>query len=425
MNTGTASKRFRGVFWLTICGLEIIFLWISIRSHGSQHIRELWILYMGAFGPFVLLLGVAHRVRPPLWVVFLVALIFRATLLFSFPVFSDDVFRYLWEGKMQIHGINPFVVAPADPATEPFRDATWALVNHKSIPTIYPPASMLFFRACMALSYNLYFFKGMLICLDLGLLLLLAAVVKQRGLSTNRLLVYAWHPLVVVEIAGSGHQDIIGLFFLGAVLFFSSRRNLLGAAVMLTGAVLSKLFPLMLFPFLVRNQKKWPYLLLVGIILVSYAVFFHPEHHLFTGLMGYTRHWHANDSVFFLLRTVFSHVMTAKVIILVVFLGFYGTTYKRVPGFVPAGFMVMGAYLILSPTLHPWYTLWILPFIIFNPNRAWIWLTMAVTLYYHVLIGYIETGTWQEELWVKGLIYIPFFVLLASSALNRKRCSHG
>lgn len=419
------SSGNRIYFWSVFTALETLFLLITVLSYNKHHIHILLFLYLFSFLPFLLSLHLGPKITLSIRSILLTGLILRLTLLGSFPVFSDDVFRYLWEGKMQLHGSNPYIVAPADPSTAPFRDAYFELVNHKTIPTIYPPLSELFFRVCMGISYNLYFFKVVLILLDMGVLIFLHKMLKYRGMKRHLLLVWAWHPLIIIEIAGSGHQDIIGIFFLTGSLYLMQQKHLLKSALMLIGSFLSKLFPLFLFPLLLRRQKKWPYLVLLLMTTLFYLPFFSTESHLFTGLSVYTRTWEANASIFYLLRFLLKDLQATKFVIILIFLSIYLYAYRSISKFETAGFVILGSFLLLTPTLHPWYILWVIPFLVINPNRAWLYLTMASTAYYHVLIDYFEKDLWQEQLWIKCLIYLPFFVLLILEHLKKRRISNA
>jgi hypothetical protein len=277
----------------------------------------------------------------------------------------------------------------------------------------------------MGFVYNLYFFKGMLIVLDMGVLVFLVCIAKYRTIPLYFLLIHAWHPLGIIEIAGSGHQDIVGIFFLTGCLYFWQKQNIWGSASMLAASFLSKLFPLLLFPLLIRNRGKSPYLMLFALTILLYSPFYSSDYLLFRGLTVYSKTWQANGSVFYVTNLLINSVFIAKVAVGLLFLAIYLFTYFRLHEFDIACFVVLGSFLILSPTLHPWYLLWVIPLSVIIPNKAWLWLTLSVAVYYHVLIDYYEKGVWQEQIWIKMLIFIPFFVLLTLSFLNKKRPSHA
>lgn len=412
----------RRYLWSAFAVLEALFLLISVLSYNKQHIHTLVCLYLLSFVPFAWGLYLASMRTPSIRTIFITGLIFRLTLLGSFPIFSDDVFRYLWEGKMQLEGMNPYLAAPADLAAAPFRDTYFEQVNHKSIPTIYPPLSELFFRGCAGVFYNLYFFKSMMIVLDMGVLFLLNSLRNARSMGRASLLMWAWHPLVIVEIAGSGHQDIIGIFFLSGCLYFLQQKQKIPSALMLIGSFLSKLFPLMLFPLLLRKQRRWPYLLLLVLTVLFYLPFLGSDTRLFTGLSVYTRTWEANASIFYMLKELFGSPHTAKLVIASMFLAVYVYSYRSISDFEVACFIVLGSFLIFSPTLHPWYILWMIPFLVLRFDRAWLYLSMASIAYYHVLFDYFGKDLWLEQIWIKFLIYSPFFVFLIISSLKKKTC---
>ena len=108
-----------------------------------------------------------------------------------------------------------------------------------------------------------------------------------------------------------------------------------------------------------------------------------------------------------------------------IFLSIYLYAYRSISKFETACFVTLGSFLLLTPTLHPWYILWVIPFLVITPNRAWLYLTMASTAYYHVLIDYFEKDLWQEQLWIKYLIYLPFFALLILGHLKKRRISNA
>ncbi|MBW1698406.1 MAG: hypothetical protein JRK26_16575 [Deltaproteobacteria bacterium] len=408
-------------FYLAFFVLEFVFLLISVFSHDKENIRVLFFLYLFSFLPFAYALFTGARVEMSARMIFLTAIAFRLTLLASFPVFSDDIFRYLWEGKMQLEGINPYLVPPADAITEPFRDQYWQHINHKTIATIYPPLSQVFFRLIMGVAYNLYFFKAVLIALDLAVMVFLYFIAKNRLVSLHRLLIYGWHPLVIIEISGSGHQDVIGIFFLTGCVYFWQKRNLWKSSLMLIASFLSKLFPLMLFPLLLRNKNKWPYLMLLALTIVFYLPFHGAGLEVFSGLGIYSSTWQANDSVFYVIHLLIKNQVMARIVVGVLFLMIYAYIYLKGGEFTGASLAVLGGFMILSPTLHPWYVLWIIPLLVLLPDKAWLWLTMGVAIYYYILIDYFEQGLWQEHLWIKGVIFIPFFILLADSCFKEKK----
>ena len=148
------------------------------------------------------------------------------------------------------------------------------------------------------------------------------------------------------------------------------------------------------------------------------------------GLTTYLTKWRFNDGIFSILyellrqpalawddtalegaRTLCSMALIAIAVILLI----------RLDDPLKIGFMILGAHLLLSPTLHPWYLLWVLPFLPFFPSPAWIYLSGASLLAYNVLDRYHASGVWLEDPWVKWLEYLPFLVFVGINWLRRQR----
>ena len=147
------------------------------------------------------------------------AVIFRITMWFSAPSLSDDIYRYLWDGHVQLSGINPYIFAPNSDELLEIRNDIFPLVNHRDIPTIYPPLAQIFFAFCALIGKSVGIFKAFLLFVEGLLCLLLVRLLIDRKMDPRRIIFYAWHPLTLIEIAGSGHIDVLGIFLMMAFLF--------------------------------------------------------------------------------------------------------------------------------------------------------------------------------------------------------------
>ena len=97
------------------------------------------------------------------------------------------------------------------------------------------------------------------------------------------------------------------------------------------------------------------------------------------------------------------------------------TARFRTISLLQTGFVFTGAILLLSPTLYPWYLIWILPFLIFVPNFSWLILTLLIQFSYYILKDYSLSGTWEESIWVLLLQYVPFYLLLLFEYLDKRK----
>ena len=186
--------------------------------------------------------------------VVLVAIALRVAVFPVPPTLSDDVYRYVWEGRVLAAGANPYAHAPADPALARFRDAdVFPRVNHPELAAVYPPLAEAGFALVARVSATPVAMKLWVLLHDVALCALLAWWCRARGGSAWDGLVYAWNPLVVVEYAGSAHHDPTGILWLVLALALAERRRGAASAASLAAAVLVKLVSL---PALASDRKS-------------------------------------------------------------------------------------------------------------------------------------------------------------------------
>ena len=209
--------------------------------------------------------------------ILLFALLFRLPLISLEPNLSSDVYRYLWEGKVQVvAGINPYVVPPADHRLASFRDqAIYSHVNRKEAPTVYPAGAQLFF----ALLYKLgvespQAFKAISLAADALTLVLLLLLLQQLHFPSSRVIIYAWNPLLIYEFFWSGHVESFMLPPLLGFLYLFLRGRVVAAGAVLGLATAIKLIPIFLLagvPPGKRLKTLTPFVFVVGFAYLFYA----------------------------------------------------------------------------------------------------------------------------------------------------------
>jgi hypothetical protein len=158
-----------------------------------------------------------------------VAAVLRCLLLPLPPTLSDDVYRYIWDGRITVAGWNPYFHAPDDPALASVRDELWERVAHRDVETVYPPLAIAAFSIAGLSRRPLLAWKALLAAVDLVSCLLLVRLARARGVPTGRVVAYAWNPLVALEIAGMGHVDGLGVApLVGAALLLERSRGACG-----------------------------------------------------------------------------------------------------------------------------------------------------------------------------------------------------
>jgi hypothetical protein len=401
-----------GVGVLSVPGatVDVLLFWFPFSA--------MFLFYAAA----VYLIRTEKAAHAPSWAIpaFLaLAVAFRITLLFSPPTLSDDIYRYLWDGRTQNAGINPYLYAPQDPAIAHLRDAYYAGINNRDISTIYPPLTQTLFRVVDGLWHSPYAMKILFTLCDLAVIILTLTLLRRRRLPANRILIYAWNPLVLVECAGSGHNDTLALALMLAGLLAVCQGRAAVGMIGLALSFLAKFFAVVLIPAIYRHLGRLrPFLLIPVLIILFYLPYLDAGYQLFHGLLVYGDKWRFNESLFSFALSMTGSLNQAKLIIGVVFSGLIVYLFIRPPDLLRTGYIVTGAYILLTPTLQPWYLIWIVPFLCLYPNRAWMLLTGLVVFSYHVLIQFAQTGIWKEDVTLRYVQYLPFYALLIFDALK-------
>ena len=403
------------------------------------------LLHFIAFSAFLaaLLLGRSlPRGRAGFLTVLVVAAALRGLLLPSEPTLSDDIYRYVWDGRVAAAGINPYRLAPDDPDLSELRNPDWEKIHHKEVPTIYPPLMQGVFLAVTTVSPSVMAVKATIVLFDLLLILILAKLVSLAGGEPWRLAIYAWNPLVVVEVAGSGHNEVIAvLLLLGALLAIVQGRHRLSMTA-LGASILAKLLPLVALPIFLRRTRGtnlWPLPLLLA---AGYLVFAGSGVEPFRGLSEFGHRWQHND---FLFRGVLNLLLwvepgemldrgvdwigrvlrgdvldflhgyvhpqyLARVIVYALMVG--AGIYASFKSWEPSRELLvcLTAVLLLAPVMNPWYLLWVIPLLAIHPSRALILWTGLAPLSYALRPGVGGEPPGGPLLFVE---YVPVLLLLA------------
>ncbi len=357
------------------------------------------------------------------------AMVGRLLLLPVEPRLSDDIYRYLWDGHVQLSGVNPFRFAPADPALIDIRTPWHGLINNPSVSTIYPPLAQVVFLLIAVLGSGLATAKAVWVALDLfaGAVLVAVARATDRPAALVALL-YLWSPLLIVETAWSGHLESLGLAALMVFVLALERRHALAGGTALAAAALTKFAPLAVLPAVAKRLGIRGVAMTAGAILVLLLPYLGAGSQLWAGLETYARHWRFNEGAFALIEWAFPGPLRPRLVAASLVLG--------VVGFVTMGrftvdralLWILGTGIALSPTVHPWYVLWVLPFAALSRNAAWLYLSGAVFLGYWGLDTFQGTGEWPEPTPVRLAVWIPFYALLLHQVVRSHRsepAAHG
>lgn len=355
---------------------------------------------------------------------------FRVILLWTPPVLSDDIYRYVWDGKVQAAGINPYLYPPEARELSHLRDDTiFPRINRPSARTIYPPGAQWLFRAIYAARPDsVLFLKTTIVACDFLTILLLMLFLRRQGLSPGRAILYAWHPLTVFELSGSGHLDGLMLPFLLVCLLFVGRHRDVWAGASLGVATAIKLYPALLFPALVRRHGPRllaPAALVVGLLYLSYTstagqsvlgflpqYLSDPEERFNSGPGALVAH---GLGLLFPQPTQVAYAVLALALLAVSLRG-SRTADNGLNGTAAELFLLFGTFVTFAQTVHPWYLLWILPLLAIRPSAPWLYLSGAITISY---VKY-TSDTLRMPLWAGVLEYLPFYLLALWAARTGK-----
>jgi len=376
--------------------------------------------------------------RPIAAVILFFALIFHATLLFSSSPLSNDIYRYYWDGKVINNGFNPYAYSPDANQLRLLRDSNWERVQNKDVQTMYPPLSQAVFAAAYFVFPSTFTLRLFSVSFNLLSVWILILILKELGLDVRYSLIYAWSPLAAIEFSNSGHIDSLAvlLTLLSFLFLLRRRRGLSSAALAL--AVLSKVYPLLFAGLFLPRWRKKGALIFGGMIAAFYLPFWGGGVDLFQGFSFFVRRGLFNGSLFPLLfgglGTMMSKLdalLVSKTLVLLAFVCFltylaflYSRSLQQEENDLLLwrySFWLTGTFLLLSPTVHPWYLTWVLPFLCFFRSVGWILLTGTVILARSVYIGYEATGLWKEIGWIRLCEYAPLYLFILRELSDRIR----
>ncbi|MGZ3405421.1 MAG: hypothetical protein ACXVAN_03190 [Polyangia bacterium] len=435
----------RGALITGLAGLAVVApTWAAIataRGLPATLPRHL-LLYVAAGLTWAAASMVVARVpasRAQLVIVGLVALALRVPAWMAPPAHSDDVHRYLWDGRVERAGINPYRYAPDAVELTALRDDNWTRINNRQLPTIYPPLA----EAAFAAAPSLGVWKLLVALADAAVALLLYMGLADR----RRVVLWAWSPLVVMELGLNAHVDALGVALLVGALLAWQRRRAGAAGALVAAAAAVKLLPVVALLGMRRRRTIG----FATIVAVALALPYAAAGPRMTGSLGeYSRRWRGNDGAFALLyagaERLVAHTRFAqryemadspRLVRLVtgrdrdqlfpdevasfvarlwagaLFLLAVAWALWRRASVLRIVEVAIGAFVLLTPALHPWYVVWLLPLVAVGGSWAWMVLALLVPLGYRPLDVWLSGGPWRDPTWTRLLEHGLTLVALA------------
>jgi hypothetical protein len=347
------------------------------------------------------------------------AVIFRLSILFAPPYLSDDIYRYVWDGRVQAVGINPYRYIPAAPELAQLRDeAIYPKINRRDwAKTIYPPVAQVVFFLTTRISESVTWMKATMLGFELVTIWAIAQLLTLLGRPRQLLLLYAWHPLVVWEFAGSGHVDAIAIAFIALAFLVWQKKSDLGAGFTLACATLVKLFPVVLVPAMLKRGRWKIAPIFAATIIIGYLVYLSVgPTAVFGSLPGYTqeRGLLRGDQFYMLslVRNLFGWELPSLAYIIAVMLvmsalGLWVLLRGRSEDYLKHGMALATATTVLFAPHFSWYFCWVVYFLCFTPRVALFYLTIASFLLYATWLG----DSPAEMFVINSLIYLPALLI--------------
>jgi len=415
---------------LLVLGIALMrFLPQTLYAHPEYYVPA----FAGCFAVYAAAVYLTARMcadsRSVLGVIVAVALAGRLAALVQPPALSTDIYRYLWDAHIASQGINPYKYPPIARELRPYRTSYWDTINHKMMATMYPPLSQVFFSTVNKIGgQRVFAYKLAFTIADLATAAVLLLMLKAWRKPRRLVIVYAWHPLVLMEIAGSGHQDALGILLMTAAVFSAGTALRPGGpasdalAGFLAGlSAMAKGYIAPALPVLFRRRPlvSLPMMALAvaplvaaywggGAVTAGLTQYLHNRLRN-AGLFAWIDQWYAYATPEHLRLTRLTAALLLALIV-----GRMALKPARDPEELCRRTMAaVGAFFLLSHTVYPWYATWLVPLLCVSFSPGWFLFTGIVVMAYLNPVPHVNP-------WVPKVEYPPVFALLAWEAWRRR-----
>lgn len=347
-----------------------------------------------------------------------IGIVFRLTLVPHSVVGSDDIYRYVWDGKVFASGISPFTYLPADPRLAHLATADLPrLVNHPELRTVYPAfAQVLFCLSSLMFGDSTVGLKLLLVLLDSCTLIVLYVFLGRRRRERFPVVLYAWSPLPVLYFGLDGHVDALGITFLVIALYFlSTNRNMRGV-VALGLSALAKFVPLVVVPLTVKHlegRRRW-LLSAVPVVMtaIGFLLYLTPAGGGADALRTFGERWEFNGSIFSVVYFLTGSNDAAHMISILLIALYVAVLALVNRPLLEKVFWAFFGVILLSPVVHPWYLTWLAALLVLRWSISAFVLLGLSTIANVVVYQYQAYGQWVDQPILLLIEYVPVVALL-------------
>jgi hypothetical protein len=413
------------------------------------------VLYIASV--FVVLTQPVNRLTLP--IIIAVAITCRVVPLLAEPYLSTDIYRYVWDGIVQHAHISPYRYVPADSALRFLREQHEQIFNHINrrsyAHTIYPPAAQILFYLVTAISPTVFAMKTAIVLFEGVTVYALIAILRALNLRPEQSLLYAWCPLVIWELAGSGHLDSAAIAYISLTLLSRLQRRAVLAGVFLGLAIITKFYPIILLPalmiprdtptskgrFAYLNPRNWNWSLPIAtftVVAAGYAIYSSAGRLMLGFLSGYAQEEGINSGTRYFLLDLAHNIpglhqlsLTAFYILcLAVFAAIKVWSLRRnleaqwqtgrEAAFLAPAFAFAAALMFLFSPHYAWYLAWLVPFLTLQPNLPILIYLMA---FFYLFTTPLGDGTFAKMYILNKILYTSVIIagLVQFAFRNRLR----
>lgn len=369
------------------------------------------------------------------------SVLLRIGTAFFMPTLSDDIYRFIWDGQLIVHGNNPMLSTPDNflltiTPTNDYYTKLHGLINHPQFYTCYPPLMQAVFAFAAFFAGKSIFTAIILIKLIVAIsdclaLVYLVKILKKLKLSPSLVILYALNPLVIIEGAGNAHFEVMQVALTCVSFYYLLLYKNSIAAVFWGFAIITKLLPLLLLPIIVRTLGFKKGIAFCGISVLIALISFLPfvsvaSINAFSKSLNlYFQNFEFNASVYYIAREIgwwvkgYNYISFIGPFLMVVFLSIYAVIFfvKRNLLLSQAALyalIILSLYYFFATTVHPWYIINLLPFaLIANKKYAFVWMGIAFLSY-----NAYSNINFKENLY---LVAIEYLVVMAAMFYSFKK----
>ena len=437
------------VLFLIILGLVQVALYLRILALDNLglNISNFVSLFLICFVFYIFSILVINRnsksnlsIKKIFFIIIFFSIIFRIIMILLKPTLSHDMMRFLWDGRLILHGINPYLYTPESSELNALKDVAYFIdYEFKHTLTVYPPiAQFIFGIAYFFTDGNPFGIKLLTTIFDLMnifVLTLLMKTINPKNLLSG-IMIYAWSPLLIIESTGNGHIEPIPIFFILLSLLLMVKSRIRLSSISYSSACLSKLFPILLLPiFLIHlrnfsrgNIKKFLVWFIITSSIILIPILLSSGLNLLHQIFWYSQNITYNPSLYRIIELLFPFTSTVNIARIVSYSAFIVTGFlllrnKNLENFIEFAescLILFGLFLLFAPAVFQWYLIWLLPFVailgINRKNIGWFYFMAAV------ILAYLPQFSFEYDINNIALIqYLPLYAILILSAFTANK----